>query len=413
MSGCEEATQRRIVLMPADYLPNIGGHEIVVRRLADSLTSNGWSVRIVTPMKSPRLRIREIMDDVEVLRLPMQLPVGLRRPMAASVGRLVGKCVLLPACFVWNWAVLSHLARLFRPQIVHAHYVGPNALYAALLARLSGAKLVLSIHGDDVLREARLPLWGRWLFRTAIRSSDALLSNSNDLLVAARKLDIEEPETVTVVWNDVDTATFRSAVGRPREYLLGIGRFVHRKGFDVLVRAFSRLPESCSHAPLVLAGDGPELRRCRALAEDLDIAERVQFLGEVPYEDVPGLMAGARLVAVPSRDEPFGLVVIEAMAAESPVVAATVGGIPEIVQNEENGLLVPRDDPDALAWAMGRILSDHDLARSLAARGLATVKERFSREAVMERYLAVYEGLLRDPPRGGAVRSTASTMEGS
>lgn len=169
--------------------------------------------------------------------------------------------------------------------------------------------------------------------------------------------------------------------------LLALGRLHANKAFDVLLRALASMPG----ARLWLAGEGPEGRRLRRLAEELGVQERVRFLGW--RSDVPALLAACDVLVCPSRHEPLGNVVLEGWAQERPVVAAAVQGPGALISDGETGLLVPRDDPQALAHALTRTIGDPLLRERLAAKGRAAYEAEFTEEIVVRRYLELFEAL--------------------
>jgi glycosyltransferase involved in cell wall biosynthesis len=145
-------------------------------------------------------------------------------------------------------------------------------------------------------------------------------------------------------------------------------------------------------ARFVIVGDGPQRDELVALARDLGIADRVIFAGF--RTDVPDLMSAFDLFVLASVFEPFGLVLVEAMALEKPVVASRVNGIPEVVADGEAGLLVPPRDPHALAEAAARLLRDQALARHMGQAGRGRVLARFTVEAMAGKTMALYEEIL-------------------
>ncbi|HVO65213.1 MAG TPA: glycosyltransferase family 4 protein, partial [Syntrophales bacterium] len=182
-------------------------------------------------------------------------------------------------------------------------------------------------------------------------------------------------------------------------YIFAAGRFVHKKGFDILIRAFHSLIERGYDSDLILAGDGPELPNYVELANTLKVnwVKRNQnldekspcliFWGWANKDEIKALMAGSEVFVVPSRKEPFGLVVLEAMAAETPVIATNVGGIPEILV-DGCGLLVPLEDENALAEAIEKVLTHPDLKEMLMLNGRERVKG-FSWENAAQSYIAL------------------------
>src|SRR5205823_3341202 len=145
-----------------------------------------------------------------------------------------------------------------------------------------------------------------------------------------------------VVHNGVSVADFDAppkAAGS--RHVLAIGRLVHEKGFDILLRAYALARQQAEFdLRLVVAGDGPERPRLESLAAELELGAHVEWLGPTPRSAVPARFRDASIVCVPSRQEPFGIVNLEAMAGGVPLIAARVGGVPEIVEDGVNGLLV-------------------------------------------------------------------------
>ena len=170
--------------------------------------------------------------------------------------------------------------------------------------------------------------------------------------------------------------------------LLTLGRLHHNKAFDVLLRALARVPS----AYLWIAGEGPLRRELEELAEHLAVKPRVRFLGW--REDVAALFAACDIFVCPSRYEPLGNVVIEAWAQETPVIAADSLGPGTLVEDMEDGILVPVNDAEALSQALNFLIGDAALRQRLAAAGRRTYEERFTEASVIEQYLAFFEGVL-------------------
>lgn len=172
----------------------------------------------------------------------------------------------------------------------------------------------------------------------------------------------------------------------PRFTIGVVGRLVPEKGFDVMLRALIELPG----ADLVLVGEGPARSSLERLSRDLGLDGRVTFTGRVE----PPWTSRWRfdVLAVPSRIEGFGLVAVEALLAGIPVVGSRVGGLCEVLTDGRTGLLVPVDDPTALASALRTLQDDPSLRRELAEQGSFDARQRFSVDAMMGSYRAFLEG---------------------
>ena len=167
--------------------------------------------------------------------------------------------------------------------------------------------------------------------------------------------------------------------------LLAMGRLHENKAFDVLLRALPDVPD----AWLWIAGEGPEATALKAQASKLGVANRVRFLGW--RDDSDALMRAADLFICPSRHEPLGNVVLEAWAAEKPVVAAAAPGPAQLLGSDERGLLVPVDQPARLAKAILDLLANPEKASRLAAAGRVAYEREFTEDAVTAQYLAFFE----------------------
>lgn len=173
--------------------------------------------------------------------------------------------------------------------------------------------------------------------------------------------------------------------------ILYVGQVIRGKGVDLLLRALALVPPPWR---ATIAGTGNHLEECRALAERLVIAARVQFTGWIPHGDLAPLYARAALTAVPSRwPEPFGMVGIEAMARGRPVVGFAVGGIPDWLEDGVTGLLAPEADTRALAAAIHRLLTEPGLQAQLGSAGAQRVRERYQPETYLDRLMAILEGM--------------------
>jgi glycosyltransferase involved in cell wall biosynthesis len=306
-----------------------------------------------------------------------------------------------------------------RADLVHVHLGEDLAILplAALAARPRRLPVVLTVHCSLThtllvhdLRSAILRTLGGLVERAGERRADATLVYTARM--SDRIRDGSGGPAVQVMRRGVDPHAFLSPgpdpfpglPGRPR--VVYAGRLVHAKGVETLVRAAARCRTPGMR--LLFVGDGPERRRVERLARRLGVAGRVHVTGFVPHDAIPGVLATADLLVLPSIYEEFGTVLVEALHARLPVVASRVGGIPDIIEDGVNGLLVEPGDPSALAAAIDTVLGDRALAaRFSAGAGRRAAAYRLDRVgAEME---TLYRRLTLEPGSGSPAGRAAGT----
>jgi glycosyltransferase involved in cell wall biosynthesis len=195
-------------------------------------------------------------------------------------------------------------------------------------------------------------------------------------------------ERSIVIRNAVDvSAAARAGHDRATPRLIAVGRLKAPKDFLTLIHAFAALPEGSFEALIV--GEGPDRPVVEAEIRRLGLDGRVQLLGE--RSDVPALLADSDVFVLSSRSEGLPVSVLEAMAAELPIVASRVGGLGELVVDGETGILVRAGDAPALAAAVGRLIEDRDLRRTLAAGGRARAEAFFDLAAFRRAHVELYD----------------------
>jgi glycosyltransferase involved in cell wall biosynthesis len=188
----------------------------------------------------------------------------------------------------------------------------------------------------------------------------------------------------------------RTALGLEPETKLVtmVGSLTRRKGVDDLLRSASLIRDAVPTARYLLVGRGDQRRLLEEIVRRLDLTEHVRFLGF--RRDVPEILNSSDVLVLPSHWEGFGLVTLEAMNAGLPVVGTRRGAIPEVVRNGETGLLVPPKDPEALATALIRLLSNPERARAMGRAGLSRLRREFDMEKAVRAHDELYVELLRE-----------------
>jgi glycosyltransferase involved in cell wall biosynthesis len=283
-----------------------------------------------------------------------------------------------------------------RAQLVHVQCVSSNGYYALRAARRTGLPLVVSLQGElsmDAGQAFQRSAVLRREWRALLHRADVVTGCSQyvvDEAIAEYGSELAAKSRVVRNGVDIDAVRAASPEQRDRRYIFAIGRLVPQKGFDVLLDAFARIGGEFPDVDLVLAGDGPERDALQHRAQ----RERVEFLGGVPIERAFSLYRGAAGFVLPSRHEPQGIVVAEAMAAGAPVVATAVGGVPETVRDGSNGLLVPGGDADALAGALRRLLADPGAAAARAEQAARDI-DTYAWPRITDEYEACYADATR------------------
>lgn len=354
------------------FFPWVGGAETVLDNLARELTGLGHHIVVLAP-KARNTHDAQYPYEVVRYRKPFSKRIGLR----LMVPRLV------------------MLHRRHRFDIIHCHSSYPPAYVALAFRKLFDVPIVVRPHGSDVLPGGRIrsnPRVEKKLKRTLARV-DAVIAQGAFLKATVEELGVD-PAKVYVIHNGVNLKEFSQGkpFGHPRPYMLGLGNWIPRKGFDVLLRAFAMLRDDAPD--LLLAGRGGEEEKLKTLARELGITQRVRFVGFIQGQPKVDLYRGAMFFVCPSRIEPFGNVILEAMASGLPVVATAVGGNTELIADGERGLLCESENPESLADALQRMLENPQLVSEFSLAATKFVAE-YDWPVVAGHYLERYRQVIQ------------------
>ena len=294
-------------------------------------------------------------------------------------------------------------------DLVHSHTWYAN-LAGHLAALRYGIPHVVTTHSLEPLRPWKAEQLGggyalsSWAERVALTSAAAVVAVSDGMAGDIRSAYPEiPPERITVIRNGIDTSEYapdpgvsvlsKHGVDPGRPYVVFVGRITRQKGVPVLLRAAASLEPFAQLVLCAGAPDTPELgNEVSALVDELrESRDGVIWIPEMlPRRDIVQLLTHATVFACPSVYEPLGIVNLEAMACGTAVVASRVGGIPEVVADGETGLLVPPDDPPALASALNSLLGNPGRASAMGRAGRTRAVTEFSWQAVAARTAALY-----------------------
>jgi len=408
------------ILILNDYGTLSGGAEHMSLALREGLRRRGHEARIFATTAAP-LSVPNVADYT----------------CRGSDGPLR---LVLQAANPWALKALRHVLPRFRPDVVHIRQIHTqlSPLILSLLGAIPTVLHVVNYFPICPLGTKMLPdgshcrsLAGRACFRNGCMSALGMArmwaqrtqwerwSDHLDRVVAnsewtRRRLLEDGFRCDESIWNGVPRRPDRPSLREP-PIASFTGRLYHKKGLDVLLDAMRIVQRRLPEARLLVAGDGPQRSSIAGQIARLGLEESVVLLGYIPREELETELAAAWVQAVPSRwEEPFGLVAAEAMMRGTAVVASRTGGLAELVEEGKTGFTAAPGDSASLAKALIRVLSDRQLAERLGREGRARALEQLTEDRAVERFLCVYERLVKERRRGlGEAKHDGAKRPGS
>jgi L-malate glycosyltransferase len=296
---------------------------------------------------------KENAKEVTTLVLPKILP---------------GKLSYLPAVL----ALRKILAEL-KPDILHAHFVSSYGFVGALA---NYHPFFVSVWGTDIYKFPKRSSLNRRIVEFTLGKAEVVCSTSKTMALETAKYTNKNIK-VTPFGVDLSLFSSKQHVNKGK-LVVGIAKGLDDiYGFRDLFRAFAILKPKFESLELHILGDGPMRGDYEELTRELEIVDKVQFIGRVPNTMVPQYMKEMDIVAMPSYEDSFGVTAVEAMACGIPVVVSDVDGLKEVVLENETGLIVPRGNPEELAQALGRLLKDEELRLKMGRRGIEHVRQNY------------------------------------
>ena len=357
-----------------------GGAEYQLVATAALMSARGWEVTVLSYLPFTNSSWGSELHGTEVRLLTLN----------ASSGRQ-GYFSLIKAVLV---------VKRLKPDIL-VGFMFHGIMTARIAGRLTGVPAVVS----SVRNERDSPLRER-IMRATDGLTDAVTVLSRHLATELVDRRVAASSHVYVIPNSVDVARFamrlyrdrtceRLRVARDQFLWLAVGRLDQAKDYPNLLNAFSALSKSHPNTRLMIAGDGPLKGDLHSMVQRMDMDSRVHLLGL--RQDMPALYAASDALVLSSAWEGMPNVVLEAMASRTPVVATSVGAVPEVITDGESGLVVPPHDHQALAHAMERMMELPEKTRqALGQAGYDRVLSEFSRESVIDKWEDLFDGLLSD-----------------
>ena len=363
----------RVLFWAGTFWPVLGGVEVLAAKLLPALRERGCEFIVITSKREPGEPDVERYEGIPIHRLPFWIPQNY-----TDIERLMEMRRRVAA-----------LKRSFQPDLVHVNAVGLGDFFYHTTANVQPTPLLVSLHGT----------WGYLnggvdsLAARTLRAADWVVGCSAAILEKGRRLVPEITRRSSVIHNALAVPALAAdslPLAEPR--LLCLGRLVDGKGIDLAIAAFKLILTRFPRARLVIGGDGPARFALERQVAELGIRDVVEFIGQVPRDRVPFLLNTATLVLIPSREEAFNLVALEAAFLARPVVATRVGGLPEVVADGETGLLVEPENVAGLTAAVQFFLDHPQIAVKMGQVGRRRAKRLFN----WDTYVTAHDSLYRE-----------------
>jgi glycosyltransferase involved in cell wall biosynthesis len=375
-TGSGQSDLPHVLLIIDQFSTTLGGGERAVLQLASHLPEHGFQASILTFLLDPESPALEKMTTAPIYLLPLRRTYGIGALRAAIQ--------------------LRQFIRREGFVIVHTVFESSD-LWAGFITRAtSRAKLVWSRRDMGILRKPK----HRIAYHLMARIPHAVMAVSEEVRQYCVQTDGINSARVHTIYNGLNVERFANTRHRSSggQRVISVGNIRRIKGHDIFIRAAAIIAQRFPRARFSIAGEVLEpqyFQELLMLIDSLGLGDRFQFEGGVT--DLPSFLAEAEIFVLPSRSEGFSNALIEAMAASLPVVATRVGGNPEAVEDGVTGLLVPPEDPNALAEALQELLSDSERSWAMGEAGRRLAIREFSNDRVVNKVADIYQRLLSTP----------------
>jgi len=348
----------KIVILVSSFPPKwLGGMEIATQNIARYLAKDGNEVHVVTSLDSGLPE--EIQKDNFFIH-------GASYPKIKILGTII------------FWIKCFFLIKKINPEIVHSQTIQMGSP-SFLAKKFWGIPYIVYCRGSDV--------YFPWKFKKIIskmvfNSADAIIALTDDMRNELKKYCKKD---IIVIPNGIDLEKFKGfskqavrdkfKIHFNKKVILFVGNLRSVKGIDYLIGAMNSIKEKVPEAVLLLVGDGEQKKELEEMVKHLNLEENIIFSGKVLNKYIPEYMSASDIFVLPSLSEGFPMVILEAMASGLPIVATKVGGIPEVVKDGENGLLVEPKNSKQIAEKVLLLLENNELREKISNNNIEKAKE--------------------------------------
>jgi glycogen(starch) synthase len=369
----------RILYWTESFWPTIGGIEILSAQFIPAMQKRGFEITVATDHRNLNLPDKADFKGIAVHRFHFQRALEKR-----DMGQLI--------------VTLRQVAKLkqtFRPDLIHINTCGPGIFFHLRTIDTYSTPTLVTVHALMTRACGHDTILGRLL-----RLADWVSTVSEATLYEIQKILPEITHRSSVIYNGLNIPDLQPEplpFDTPR--LLCLGRVVVDKGFDIALTAFASLTHRFPNARLIIAGNGPAMSDLKKYTAEIGLTDSVEFTGWVSPEKIPHLLNTATVVLMPSRlSESFGLVALQTAQMARPIVATSIGGLPEVVTHGETGLLVEKENSDMLAKAIAFLLEHPRAAIQMGQNARKRVQKVFSWDHFVDNYDTLYRRLFKEVP---------------
>lgn len=363
--------------------PTVGGSGVIATELGKMLAERGHEIHFIS--SSIPFRLNKMYPNIYYHQVEVKKYAVFQYPP-------------------YDLALSSKMAEVINREeldLLHVHYAIPHAVCAILAKQMSNrdVKIVTTLHGTDITVLGYDPSLAAGI-RFGIEKSDLVTAVSNSLIAQTHEV-IEPNKEILPVYNFIDERIYRKvdashlkkelAISDTEKVVIHVSNFRGVKRVTDVVQAFKQIANQIP-AKLLLVGDGPEMSKVTKLVDELQLRQKVLFLGK--QENLEELYSLSDLMLLLSEKESFGLVALEAMACGVPVIGTNVGGIPEVIVPNETGYICELGDIEDIAEHSIKLLTDEKKHTQFSQRSISRVRDYFKADIIVDQYIEIYKSIL-------------------
>lgn len=292
-----------------------------------------------------------------------------------------------------NYFSLKRTIQENKPDIVHAHFATG---YGLMLALQKHKHKIISVYGSDIFNFPQKSLFHKFLLQWVLGTYNKILSTSEIMADKLQEVYPQKHRPIVTPFG-VDITKFKINKVRTNSECFKVGivkKLEHKYGLDILIQGFFEFIHSKNiKASLSIVGNGSQKRNLEGLVRTLSLENKVKFLGSLDNDEVPQFLNTLDVFVVPSREESesFGVAAVEASSCGLPVIAANIGGLAEVIEHDQTGILVDAENPSAIADALTKLHSDDSLRRFMSENAIRRVKLKYDWENNVRLMMDIYD----------------------